>query len=149
MDTGPIRAVSPDNTNESGREPFAARLFRRLEKILNACISGLAAWVIVVAGMQLYSDGFAAAVTGSIAALATGTRVPSVGLAALVLLPLFHPLVDMTNWQRIAVFAKDAGDLEPTRRPAVFRGIVRICAVETPLMSLFVCWSAVIALLTS
>src|SRR5260370_31630702 len=100
MDTGPIRAVSPDNTNESGREPFAARLFRRFEKILNACISVFAAWVIVVAVMQLYADGLSAAVIDTIAALATGTRVSGVGLAALVLLPLFHPLVDMANWQR-------------------------------------------------
>jgi hypothetical protein len=148
MDTGSIRAVSSDSTNESGREPFAARLFRRFEKIFNACISGFAAWVIVVAGMQLYSDGFVAAVTGSIAALAAGTRVSGVGLAALALLPLFHPLVDMTNWQRVAVFTKDAGDFEPSKRPAAFRGIVRIYAVETPLMSLFMCMFGVIGVVT-
>jgi hypothetical protein len=148
MDTGPIRAVSSESTNESGRDPFAARLFRRFEKILNACISVFAAWVIVVAGMQLYSDGFAAAATGSIAALATATRVSGVGLAALVLLPLFHPLVDMANWQRIAVFAKDAGAIEPGRRPAAFRAIVRIYAVETPLMSLFMCMFGVIGVVT-
>jgi len=148
MDTGPIRAVSPDDTDESGQESFAARLFRRFEKILNACISGFAAWVIVVAGMQLYSDGFAAAMTGSIAALATGTRVSGVALAALVLLPLFHPLVDMTNWQRIAVFAKDTAALEPSQRRAAFRGIVRIYAVETPLMSLFMCMFGVIGVVT-
>ncbi len=130
VDTGPIRGASSDATNEAGREPFAARLFRRFEKILNACISVFAAWVIVVAVMQLYADGLSAAVIDSIAALATGTRVPSVGLAALVLLPLFQPL------------------LEPSRRPAVFRGIVRIYAVETPLMSLFMCMFGVIAVVT-
>ena len=148
MDTGPIRAVSPGDTDESGQESFAARLFRRFEKILNACISVFAAWVIVVAGMQLYSEGFAAAMTGSIAALATGTRVSGVALAALVLLPLFHPLVDMTNWQRIAVFAKDAAALEPSQQRAAFRGIVRIYAVETPLMSLFMCMFGVIGVVT-
>jgi hypothetical protein len=146
MDTGPIRAVS--SNNGSGGEPFGARLFRRFEKILNACISVFAAWVIVLAAMQLYSEGLSAAVTDSIAALETGTRVSGVGLAALVLLPLFHPLVDMANWQRIAVFAKDAGDLEPSRRPAAFRGIVRGYAVETPLMSLFMCMFGVIAVVT-
>ena len=148
MDTGPIRAVSPGDTDESGQESFAARLFRRFEKILNACISSFAAWVIVVAGMQLYSEGFAAAMTGSIAALATGTRVSGVALAALVLLPLFHPLVDMTNWQRIAVFAKDTAALEPSQQRAAFRGIVRIYAVETPLMSLFMCMFGVIGVVT-
>src|SRR5262249_60270392 len=50
MDTGPIRAVSSDSTNESGRDPFAARLFRRFEKILNVCISVFAAWGVVFAG---------------------------------------------------------------------------------------------------
>src|SRR5262249_12988982 len=98
--------------------------------------------------MQLYSDGFAAAVTSSLAALATQTRRSGGGAAALVLLPLFHPLVDMANWQRIAVFAKDAGDLEASRRPAAFRGIVRIYAIETPLMSLFMCMFGVIAVVT-
>jgi hypothetical protein len=98
--------------------------------------------------MQLYADGLSAAGIDTIAALATGTRVSGVGLAALVLLPLFHPLVDMANWQRIAVFAKDAGALEPSRRPAAFRGIVRIYAVETPLMSLFMCMFGVIAVVT-
>jgi len=146
VDTGPIRAVSLDSG--SGGEPFGARLFRRFEKILNACISVFAVWVIVVAAMQLYSDGLSAAVIDSIAALEMGTRVPGVGLAALVLLPLFHPLVDMANWQRIAVFAKDAGDLEASRRPAAFRGIVRIYAIETPLMSLFMCMFGVIAVVT-
>jgi hypothetical protein len=148
MDTGPFRGVSSDSTDESGRDPFAARLFRRFEKILNVCISVFAAWVVVVAGMQLYSDGFAAVVTGSIAALATETRVSGVGLAALVLLPLFHPLVDMVNWQRIAVFAKDAAAIEPSRRPAAFGGIMRIYAIETPLMLVFMCMFGVIGVVT-
>src|SRR5262249_25963590 len=147
MDTGPIRAVSSDSTNESGRDPFAARLFRRFEKILNVCISIFAAWVIVVAGMQLYADGFAAAVTESIVALERGTQLSAWGLVALVLLPLFYPIVDMANWQRIAVFAKDAGELERSQRPAAFLGIVRGYAVETPLMSMFMCMVGVIAVL--
>jgi hypothetical protein len=82
------------------------------------------------------------------AALTTGTRASGIALAALGLLPLFHPLVDMSNWQRIAAFAKDAGVLEPGRRPAAFRGIVRIYAVETPLMSLFMCMFGVIGVVT-
>src|SRR5262249_6542146 len=60
-------------------------------------------------------------------------------------LPLFHPVVDMTNWQRLAAFEKDARDIEPSQRPAIFRGILRIYAIETPLMSLFMCMFGVIA----
>jgi Na+/proline symporter len=65
-----------------------------------------------------------------------------------LLLPLFHPIVDVTNWQRIAAFAKDAGNLEPSQRSAAFRGILRIYAIETPLMSLFMCMFAVIAVVS-
>src|SRR5262249_3188093 len=104
-----------------------------------------AAWVIVLAAMQLYSDGLPAIARASAAALQTGTRLPGMGLVALLLLPLFHPVVDMTNWQRLAAFEKDASDIAPSQRPAIVRGIVRIYAVEVTLMSLFMCMFGVIA----
>jgi len=144
VDTSPLRTAN-SNTDRSGREPLGARLFRRFEKILNACISICAAWVIVLAAMQLYSDGLPAIARESAAALQTGTRLSGMGLVALLLLPLFHPVVDMTNWQRLAAFEKDASDIEPSQRPAIFRGILRIYAIETPLMSLFMCMFGVIA----
>ena len=144
VDTSPIRTAN-SNTDPSGREPPGGRLFRRFEKILNACISVCAAWVIVLAAMQLYSDGLPAIARESAAALQTGTRLSGMGLVALLLLPLFHPVVDMTNWQRLAAFEKDARDIEPSQRPAIVRGILRIYAIETPLMSLFMCMFGVIA----
>jgi hypothetical protein len=54
----------------------------------------------------------------------------------------------MTNWQRIAAFEKDAREFEPSQRPAIFRGILRIYAVETSLMSLFMCMFGVIAVVS-
>jgi hypothetical protein len=66
----------------------------------------------------------------------------------LLLLPLFHPVVDMTNWQRLAAFEKDSRDIEPSRQPAIFRGILKIYAVETPLISLFMCMFGVIAVVS-
>jgi len=144
VDTSPIRTAN-SNTDRPGREPLGARVFRRFEKILNACISVCAAWVIVLVAMQLYSDGLPAIARESAAALQTGTRLSGMGLVALLLLPLFHPVVDMTNWQRLAAFEKDARDIEPNQRPAIFRGILRIYAIETPLMSLFMCMFGVIA----
>src|SRR5262249_31839591 len=144
VDTSPIRTAN-SNTDRSGRESRGARLFRRFEKILNACISVCAAWVIVLAAMQLYSDGLPAIARESAAALQSGTRLCGMGLVALLLLPLCHPVVDMTNWQRLAAFEKDARDIEPSQRPATVRGILRIYAIETPLMSLFMCMFGVIA----
>src|SRR5438132_7851102 len=144
VDTSPLRTAN-SNTDPSGREPLGGRLFRRFEKILNACISVCAAWVIVLAAMQLYSDGLLAIARESAAALQTGTRLSGVGLVALLLLPLFHPVIDMTNWQRIAAFEKASRDFEPSQRPAIFRAILRIYAVETPLMSRFMCMFGVIA----
>jgi hypothetical protein len=148
VDTGPIRKANSNSADDSSREPSGARLFRRFEKILNACISVFAAWVIVLAAMELYSDGLPAIARESAAALQTGTRLSGVGLVALLLLPLFHPVVDMTNWQRIAAFEKASRDFEPSQRPAIFRGILRIYAVETPLMSLFMCMFGVIAVVS-
>jgi hypothetical protein len=148
VDTGPIWRANSDTIDSSSQGPSGARLFRRFEKILNACISVCAAWVIVLAAMELYSDGLPAIARESAAALQTGTRVSGMGLAALLLLPLFHPVVDMTNWQRIAAFVKDSRDFEPSQRPAIFRGILRIYAVETPLMSLFMCMFGVIAVVS-
>jgi hypothetical protein len=144
VDTGPIRSLDSEDNN-SGPEPRGARLFRRFEKILNACVSVCAAWVIVVAGMELYSEGLPVVARDSLSALQSGTRLPGIAFAALLLLPLFHPIVDMANWQRLAAFAQASPDIAPSHRPAVFRGIVRVCAVEAALMSLFMCMLGVIA----
>ena len=144
VDTGPIRNLDSEG-NDSGPEPRGARLFRRYEKILNVCVSVCAAWVIVVAGMELYSEGLPAIARDSLAALQSGTRLPGIAFAALLLLPLFHPIADMTNWQRLAAFAQASPDIAPSQRPAVFRGIVRVYAVEAALMSLFMCMLGVIA----
>jgi hypothetical protein len=144
IDTGPIRNRDSEG-HASGPESRGARLFRRFEKILNVCVSVCAAWVIVVAGMELYSEGLAAIARDSLVALQSGTRLPGIAFAALLLLPLFHPVVDMTNWQRVAAFAQASPDIAPSQRSAVFRGIVRIYAVEAALISLFMCMLGVIA----
>ena len=145
VDTSPIRGVDPNRDDDLGGEPSGARLFRRFEKIVNACISVVAAWVIVLAGMQLSSDGVLAAVRESWAALGSGTHVSAMALVALFMLPLFYPIVDMTNWQRLAAYAKDFDELAPNQRPATFRAILRIYGVETPLMALFMCLFGTIA----
>jgi hypothetical protein len=63
------------------------------------------------------------------------------GLVALALLPVFHPIVDMTNWQRIAAFEKDrdAGLDEASKWFTAFKRFCVIYAAESPLAWLFMC----------
>src|SRR5262249_57796071 len=96
-------------------------------------------------GRESLPKGLPARASDSSAALQPGTRLPGIAFAALLLLPLSHPIVDMTNWQRLAAFAQASPDIAPSQRPAVFRGIMRIYAVEAALMSLFMCMLGVIA----
>jgi hypothetical protein len=145
VDTGPIRGADRNSDHDLGGEPSGARLFRRFEKIFNVCISVFAAWVIVLAGMQLSSDGVLAAAREGWAALGSGTHVSAMGLVALLLLPVFYPIVDMTNWQRLAAYAKDFDELENEQRSATFRSILRIYGLETPLMTVFMCTFGTIA----
>jgi hypothetical protein len=150
IDTSPIIKVDDgSNAAASGREPLDSRLFRRSAKILNVCISVMVATVMVFALMELYAEGITAVLRNSAAALQTGTRVPMMGLVALLLLPLFYPLVDITNWQRMAAFEQNAdGKLASTWQPAALRRIFGIYAFETALVWLFMCTFGAIAALS-
>ena len=146
VDTDPIRGAT--SNAHPGRESSGARRLSRFEKILNPCLSVLLVLIIVVAVMELYAVGLPTIVRDSAAALRTGTRVPGVGLIALCLLPLFYPLVDVTNWQRLAAARKDmSSSVEPDRRSAVLRGVFRTYAVESSLMWLFMCMLGAIAVM--
>jgi hypothetical protein len=136
---------------QAGRGSLVARVFRRYEKILNVCISTAATFVVVIALMQSFAKGFAETISESAAALQAGTRMSGLGLVALALLPLFHPIVDMTNWQRLAAFEKDAAatKLAPTERSAALRKLFAIYAVESPLMWLFMCMFGAIAVMAT
>lgn len=150
VDTSPIIKVDDgSNAAASGREPLGSRLFRRFAKILNVCISVMVATVMVFALMELYAEGVPAVLRDSAAALQTGTRVPGTGLVALLLLPLFYPLVDITNWQRMAAFEQNAdGKVASTWQPAALRRIFGIYAFETALVWLFMCMFGAIAALS-
>jgi hypothetical protein len=147
VDTDPIRR--PASGAGPGCVSWGARRLSRFEKILNPCLSVLAVLIIVVALMEFYAAGLPAIVRDSAAALQTGTRVPGVGLIALCLLPLLYPLVDVTNWQRLAAVRKDMSPsgVEPGRRSADLRGVFRIYAVESCLVSLFMCMLGAIAVI--
>ena len=133
VDTSPVTSSEASGSRRGRR---GINLFRRFEKILNVCVSVLVVLVIVLALMEMFSEGPGAVMRESAAALQAGTRMPIIGLAALVLLPLFYPLVDITNWQRIAAFENSA--VEPSQRPSAFLRFFRIYAVESALMLLFI-----------
>lgn len=133
--------IIQDLAEPARRPTFAARLLRMLQKILSICISFLAAFVIVVAGMDLFSREVTTLVHESGAALAAGTRVPLLGLVALALFPLFYQVVDLSNWQRVAAFAKDrdANSEQPEVWSAAFRKFLVGYSLESPFAWLFMC----------
>jgi hypothetical protein len=69
-----------------------------------------------------------------------------VGLLALAVVPLFYPLVDVTNWLRLAAARSGRdGDSNRGQRQIELRGVFRTCAVDTALMWLFICMLGAIA----
>jgi hypothetical protein len=69
-----------------------------------------------------------------------------VALLALVLLPLFYPLVDVTNWLRLAATRNDTGGpAEANGSDAALRRLFATYAVETALIGLLVCALGAIA----
>jgi hypothetical protein len=151
VDTGPLGSASADpDAAAAARESPGSRLLIRLQKVLNVCISVLAVLVIVVAVIGLSADGLAAIARAGTAALQGGTGLSGVALLSLCLLPLLHPIVDMTSWQRIAAFEKDEvlAGLATGVRTAALRRLFRTYAVESALMLLFMCMLGTIAVAT-
>jgi hypothetical protein len=134
-----------------GETPHATSLARRLrtfQSILSVSTAVLAGFAIAFVGIELSSLDVPALVRDSVTALQAGTRVPIIGLAALALLALCGQIVDLTNWQRIAAFAKDrdASAAEPSPWSKAFRKFAVGYAIETPFAWLFMCaFGAVIA----
>ena len=129
------------------REPLRSRLLRRFQKILNALIAILSILVIAIAAMELYVEGLSTIAHDSAAALQASTHVSNLMLISLFLLPLFHPIVDIVNWQRLAAFEKDRDwDYFSERQWTVaFKSFCATYAVEVPLIGLFVCLFGAVA----
>jgi Na+/proline symporter len=109
VDTSPIRKTTTDPA-AAGREPLSERLLVRFEKILNVCISILAVFAVVVAVMGLSAIGWSNVVRDLVAAIGRGADISGLALVAVCLLLLFYPLIDSTNWQRIAAMEKSAAE---------------------------------------
>ncbi len=146
VDTDPIR--SDRRGADAGLARRSAGLLSRFGKILNIILSVLLVLIIVVPLIGARVESLSAIVRDSMATLHSGTRVPIVGLIALCLLPLFHPLVDVTNWQRLAATRKDRdpADAASSRWSLELRGIFGTYAVESALVCLFVCMLGAVAI---
>jgi hypothetical protein len=144
FDTSAILTTGASHGSEDGHESRSARIFTKFEKILNPGISVFAVLVVVLASMQLYAQGLTALLHDGAAALQVGTGSSGMRPIALFLLALCYPLVDITNWQRIAAFAQSVGPSEPGASAAL-RALLLAYAVETPLIWLFLCMLGAIA----
>jgi hypothetical protein len=136
------------SADETPHATSLARRLRTFQSVLSVSTAVLAGFVIAFAGIELSSFDVPVLVRESVTALQAGTRVPFIGLVSLALLALCGQVVDLTNWQRIAAFAKDrdASAAEPSPWSKAFRKFFLSYAIETPFAWLFMCaFGAVIA----
>jgi hypothetical protein len=148
IDTSPIgRTVPGESTNI---DPLTVRVFRRFSRVLNDVIAVLVATTLVIALIDLYAQGLPA-VTESIAALQAKTRMSDTGLLGLTLLPLFYPIVETTNWLRIAALETEANSdrTEGFRTPKALARVLAMYAGATALLWLFICVLGTIAVLAT
>jgi hypothetical protein len=147
IDTSPIgRLVSSEATDI---EPRSARLFRRFSRVANELIAVLAATTLVIALIGLYAQGFPAIIIESVAALQAEARTSISGLLALVLLPIFYPIVDTTNWLRIAALGTDPARVDTGGSPETFARVLAMYASASALLWLLICMFGTIAVLAT
>ncbi len=142
IDTSPIgRPVSGEGADI---EPRGARLFRRFSRVTNELIALVVATTLGVAVIDLYAQGFPAVISESVAALLAVTPTSISALMALVLLTIFYPIVDTTNWLRIAALPTDGG-----QTPEAFAGVLGMYAGASALLWLMICVFGTIAALAT
>jgi hypothetical protein len=131
------------------RERLQFRLLSRFQKILNALIAIFTVLAIIVAAIEFFVAGFPTIAHDSAAAL-QGTQVSNLMLISLILLPLFHPIVDIVNWQRLAAFEKDRDwdYFEAGKWTEAFKSFCATYAFEVPLVKLLICLIGAVAGLT-
>jgi hypothetical protein len=140
VDTSPIRKTfDAADPVAAAREPLSARLLVRFEKIFNVSISILAVFAVVVALMGLSAIGWSNVARDLVAAIGRGADISGLALVAVCLLLLFYPLVDATNWQRIAALEKDVVEIAAPAeaRSAGLLKLLRRYGVECALVFAF------------
>lgn len=121
--------------------------FRRFEVILNAVVIVAALALAAMAMKFAYQAGFSSLLSGSVAFLQKGSSFSGWGYVALIILPLFYQVVDITNWQRIATQVKDqVADGKVDAEDARFRGVFLVYSTESALMWMFMCTFGALAI---
>jgi hypothetical protein len=150
VDSNSIRyGASNDAAAIDDRESVGLQMLRRFQKILNSFIGILIVSTFGVSAFVLYVEGFPT-INDSAAAFIAGSNVSGMTLVSLILLPLFHPIVDIVNWQRLAVFAKDR-DWSYFRQgqwTTAFKSFCTTYSVEVPLIGLLIILFGAVAGLT-
>jgi hypothetical protein len=130
-------------------DPPGARLFRRFSRLLNELIFVVAATTLGFALVDLYAEDFPAVVSKSVDVLQTATSTFNPGLIGLALLPLFYPIVDTTNWLRLAALETDPDSVreDAVQTPPAFARIIGMYAGASAVAWLIICMSGTIAAL--
>ena len=123
----------------------AFRVVGRFGKIVNIGISTLLVLVLVLVSMDLFRAGRQPVLDALAAAARAPMLLPTVGVVALCLLALCHPLVDNATWQAVAALV--TRDVEPAKRSATLRSVFRAYAVDSSLLWLWMAALGAIALL--
>jgi len=98
--------------------------------------------------MGLYVQGFPAIIE-SVAALQAEALTSISGFSALVLLPIFYPIVDTTSWLRIAALGTDWARVDPDQTPETFARMLGMYASASTLLWLLICMCGTIAVLAT
>jgi hypothetical protein len=142
--------TSPIGSPVSSEAADIARLFRRFSWIVNVLIAILAATTLVIALIGLYAQGVPAVITEGVSALGAETQTSISGLLALVLLPIFYPIVDTTNWLRIAALEiYPPARVRSGRTPETFARVLAMYASASALVWMLICMFGTIAVLAT
>jgi hypothetical protein len=143
IDTSPI---GPPISGEDYTERFSARVFRRISRVLNELICILAATALGLALLALTTENSSTVLAKSLSAPQKASQMSIPTLIGLALLPLLHPLVDMTNWLRIAALEADPNAVHTGPLAGVpFARIIRMYAGGSAVVWLITCMFGTIA----
>lgn len=134
-----------------GAETFGASFFRRFSRVANEVVAFLAATTAIIALIALYFQGGTAVLTDSISALHVAMPFSISGLLALILLPIFYPIVDTTNWLRLTALEIDKPPVDgaDTKTPETFARVLAMYAGASALVWLLICAFGAIAALAT
>jgi len=142
---------SPVSGEATDIELIGARLFRRFSWIVIVLIAVLAATTLVIALIGLYAQGVTTVITENVSALLAETQTSISGLLTLVLLPIFYPIVDTTNWLRITALEIDphSDRVGAGRNPETLTRVLAMYASVSALVWLLICMFGTIAVLAT